>query len=240
MKIRSCSRARSLFPSLGVPAALVAVAALLSGPAGARELSIRCLTVQNGYPKTGAFLHDGSGGGGESLDVKTFLNHKRQEIEVDGDELVFTSESGAKSADDENLVFGRVTLPEGVDSCLFVFEPPVGDRPARVHCVDESLEAFPAGSFKILNLSGIELRLELEDESFGLPLDEAVLIGEIPVGKRNAAAMGAFRKDGEEWKKVASGNWSHPGKKRVFHVATSDKTGRYVTMNGFRDISMPR
>lgn len=219
---------------------LVSLLGIPGGVAEARELSIRCLTVKNGYPSTGAFLHDGSGRSGKALDVKEFLNHKRQEIKVDGNELVFTSESGAKSRDDDRLVFGRVTLPEGVTSCLFVFEPPVGERPARVHCIDDSLPAFPAGSFKILNLSGVELRLELEGESFEMPLDEPLLIDEVPVGKRNAAAAKVYKREGEDWKMVSSGSWTHPGKKRVFYVAKSDKTGRYFDVTGIRDISMPR
>ncbi len=214
--------------------------AALSADAGARDLSIRCLTVKNGYPKTGVFLHHGSSRAGEPLDVKGFLNHKRQEIKIKENELVFTSDSAAASVEDESLVVGRVTLPAGVESCLFVFEPPVGERPARVLFAEDSLEAFPAGSFKILNLSGVELRLELEGNKYALPRDELILIDEVPVGKRNAAAMAAFRKQGDEWRSVASGSWSHPGKKRVFYVATSDKSGRYIKMTGFRDISMPR
>lgn len=210
----------------------------LISPVAAEVLEFRCVSISPRHPATDVFVHDVEAKkGGRPVDVRSFLNHERDKLTRTGTELVFTTGSDVASLEDPKKRIGRVEVPEGVASCIFVFCPPMGERGAAVQLVNDSAEAFPAGSIMFLNLAGEPLRLELEDKPFDCAADKQTLIIDPPVGERSSSAMRAFRKEDDQWVSVATGNWPHPGKKRVLQVATVDRSGRYVSVKGLRDIA---
>lgn len=205
----------------------------------ARPVEVRCLSLASGYPETAVFAHENSGKTDAcELQVKTFLNHKSETLQVEGGEVTFSGSAETPKEGPGAGALGKVSIPDGLQSCVFVFEAPSDGKPARVHVVDDAVARFPKGSLKVLNLTGAVLRLKLEGKVFDCPADKQTVIEDPPVGERNASAMQAFCKRNGQWIQVATSNWSHPGKKRVLQVATLDRSGRRVMMKGYRDISV--
>lgn len=268
-----------------MPAALLLIAGSLAthAPAEERQLQIRGLAKRADRLIEAAYLHiQGSNEPGQAIEVRSFLNHKRQSFDISGDHLILTNAADPASVADDAARLGEVVVPAGLSSGILYIHLPAGDRTGSVHLVDDSADSFPPGSLLVLNLAGSDLRLQLESEDFDLADGKVTLIQDPPVGERNLSAMFAFRaveKDtGEEeaaeeqgegpedtedsvegsrekpanedadegneaveaekkWDQVAAGVWPHPGRKRIFHVATSDASGRFVLLKGFRDIA---
>jgi hypothetical protein len=93
---------------------------------------------------------------------------------------------GSVSAADYDLV-GRAPLLNGTKRMLFLIEATKdsgknsNSHPFRLHGMDDSLEAFPAGSFRFVNLTPDLLRIELAGAILELPGGaQKVVTPEIP------------------------------------------------------------
>ncbi len=219
--------------------AVLAGMTALGGGLEAKDVEIRGVSITQGYPKGEVFLHEeGSKSSGQPIKVQRYLNRDTSAVDVDSAKLVFTTDSKAKSKEDATQQLGSVVLPAGFSRGIALFMPAQGDEPATVHMVDDSAKAFPAGSFHVLNLTEGAVKLVLQDKEFECPAGGTALIQDPPVGERQASAMRMFHagKDGE-WVQVASGNWPHPGKKRVLQIVTATPGTSQIQMRGLSDIA---
>lgn len=222
-------------------AGVVSVASMLfAAPCEAGEVRVRAVSWKPGYPETPVFIHEAGGGkDGTEVKVKSFLNHEYLSVELGGAGLVFTSEADPASLEDETKVIGRVDLPAGCASGVFLFLEPIGDEPGAVKVVDDSLKSFPAGTTKVINLTSGDVRIELEGENFDCPAEGEMLISEQPVKKNNSSGMRAYKNEDDKWIQVKSGVWPHPGTKRVIRAVMLHPITKQIEIRGVRDISSP-
>jgi hypothetical protein len=212
-------------------------------PVSARDLRVRALSFQPGFPaEIHAHLPSGSARVG-LLQVKSFLNHEANTLKFDGDALVFTRQSSPVSATDVHEHLATVRVPAAVTSAIFLFLPDPsgkpGDQPgrSRVVVVDDSLRAFPLGSFKVVNDTKLPVRLELEKEVHSFKAGETRLVAKPRFGENQAAAMRASCEKDGAWQMITSGTWTNPGTKRVLQLFTQDQATGRIEFKGIRDIA---
>lgn len=214
-----------------------------AGPAETAGLRVRGLSFQLDSPPTDVFAHDAAGDGtvpGVRLDVKSYLNHEFSGLPIKGDSLVFTKSADPAGIKDSASVVARAKVPAGFRSGIFMFLPgtgKAGDPPFRVLVIDDAKKAFPPGSLKILNLSPLEVRIQLEKEVFSFKSGETKLIEDPPVAANQSSGMRAFcLKDGK-WQRIGAGIWPHPGTKRVLQVLFENPKSKQVELRGIRDVA---
>ncbi|MEO5716034.1 MAG: hypothetical protein ABIT37_21315 [Luteolibacter sp.] len=228
------------------PLLLAIGAALLScmiAPSLAQqELKVRAISFQPGFPvELHAHLPDGSATAG-LVEIKTFLNDETNLLKYKGGPLVFTARSNPVSATDVNQVIGRVEIPEGVKSCILLFLPEKaepGNLHSRVMAIDDSQPAFPAGSFKIANFASVQVKIELEKETFEFASGEIRVIAKPPFGENKAASMEAYLKHEDKWQLVSSGSWPNPGTRRVLQIVIENPETHQLELKGVRDVVVP-
>lgn len=215
------------------------IAAAVAAP---REISIRSLSFQPGFPDdVHAHLPSGRATVGE-IQVKSFLNHEANRLTFEGEELVFTLKSSPISATDVNQHIGTVDLPENLKSSVLLFIPisqKPGDYQSRVVPIDDSAAAFPSGSFKVANVGNLPIKIELGKDTHQCAPGETLVISKVPFGANQSVGMRAYCKRGDNWKLITSGVWSNPGTKRVLQVFVEDLLTKEVTLKGIRDITKP-
>ncbi|MBB5350851.1 hypothetical protein HNR46_001085 [Haloferula luteola] len=221
---------------------ILCATALLSGWGGlleARDFQIRALSVFQGYPSSGeVYVHE-AGGSGTAVKLKRYLNHESQLLELKGNHVIFTTEASAESIGDETKKLGELDLPAKLARGIVFFSPADGDEPAAAHLVDDSAKGFPAGTFKVINLSSLEVKIELEQKPFPCAPQKETLIAKAPVNDRNASGMRAFYEDEaapQGWKQFAASMWPNPGKKRGLQIILPAQGGQAVTLRGFNDV----
>jgi hypothetical protein len=132
-----------------------------------------------------------------------------------------------------------VDLPAS-KSAIVLFTPDGGSKqPARylARAIDDSAEAFPAGSFLVVNYTKTPVKITLEEKTFEIPADATEAISEIPYSPRQTARMQAFVKKGDAWNLISTGTWTNPGAKRVLEVLTENQATGQVEMRGIRDVA---
>lgn len=225
---------------------LVLSLVLLTGLAFAqdapRELKVRSLCFDEEFPpEIHAHLPSGSATAG-LVQVKPFLNHEVNRLQIKGNTLVFTVKSDPVSATDMNLRLGEVEIAPDATSVILLFVPDAAEltnHHSRVFVIDDSAAGFPAGSFKIANFSSVPLKIELEKDTYEVPPNESKVIAKLPVGEGEMAGMRAFFKQGDEWKIISSGSWADPGTRRVLQLVTEDPVTKQVSIKGIRDVFVP-
>lgn len=100
---------------------------------------------------------------------------------------LYVKDSNAKDGSSYKLV-GKTPLVSGSQRMLLVIcpAPNSGGLPLRLYCVDDSLDAFPPGTFKFLNFSNGALQFKFGEQITKLPA------GEISVVKSNVSEKGGF------------------------------------------------
>ncbi len=206
-------------------------------------LRIRGLAFQLEKPLTEVFAHDPSSNeAGVKVAVKNYLNHEVDIVPVKGTSLVFTTKSDPASAKSAADLVARVSLPANLKSGVFMFLPGSsrpGDPPNRVLVIEDQMRVFPRGSLKILNLSPLPVRIQLEKQNFDFRSGETKVIEDPPVGANNSSGMVAWAIRNNQPQRIGAQVWPHPGSKRVLQVLFENPRSGQVEMAGFRDIAVP-
>jgi hypothetical protein len=221
-------------------AAAAAVLSLLAPATAAPEYQIRGLSMNPGLPLTELHAHNAEGTARAGvIQLKSFLNHEADTLEVKGPKLVFTAKADPASALDPAEVIGRCELPAKPGTVILLFLPEVADKPAcKVLVVDDSKTAFPPGSILVVNSSTLPVKIELEKQPFEFKAGAMKLITDMPVGESNTAGMKGYCERDGKWQVFSSGIWPHPGEKRVLQVLTDNASG-LVDIRGVRDVATP-
>lgn len=216
-------------------------------PAAAQDeagVHFRGLSFQVDDPLSEVYAHDplaAKPGLGTKVDVKNYLNHEFNQLPLSGDSVVFTTKPDPASVKDPAEILGKAKFAANLKSAIFMFLPgsgKAGEPRCRVLVIDDKLRAFPRGSLKILNLSPLPVRIQLEKETYDFKSGETRLIENPPVAENNLSGMRAFCQRGNEWQRIASGMWPHPGEKRVLQVLFENPASKQIEMKGIRDISI--
>ena len=231
-------------PSRLLPVFACLAAALLPLAATAKtaiRVELRLLAFQPDFGTDDAYAHDPDAGpeaAATKTPLKTYLNHEFSTVNLTGRRIVFTTKPERGSLTREGEVLGAVTLPEGVSSAILLFLPPKPDSKVRfqILAIDDSKRAFPAGSFRVSNLSPQPVRIVLEDKNFNFKPGETALITDPPVRDGNQSGMKAFAFRDNTWQRIGSGIWPHPGNNRVVQVLFFDPVMDQVQLRAFDDV----
>ncbi len=213
-------------------------------PAAEQGLRVRGLAFQLAKAPGEIYAHDPSapsGTPGVKLDLKGYLNHEFNLLPFRGKNLVCTASADPASVKDSSSLLAKVTLPDKFKGGIFMFLPGTGaaGSPAyRVLAIDDSLSAFPRGSFKVINLSPATVRIQLEKEIFQFKSGEMKLIEDPPLDENNNSGMRAFSQVGNQWQKIGSGIWPGPGQKRVLQVLFENPSTKQIELKGIRDVAV--
>ena len=185
------------------------------------------------------FVHDPAAASpAVATGIKSYLNHQSTKVTPSGNRLVFTTSADRSSLENPEQRIAEAVVPAGWKSAILLFLPDPGGAKSRwrVLPVADSREEFPAGSFRVFNLSPLAVRIDLEGKPFGFKPGQGGLIENPPMGPTEHAAMRTFAMEGKEWRPVASGMWPDPGRARVLQILYRDpKTGR-IQLRGFDDV----
>ena len=105
--------------------------------------------------------------------------------------------------------------------------------------VDDSKKAFPPGSYKILNLSSLPVKIELEKKAFDFKPGEIRNIENPPVNDANSSGFKGTCESGGQWEMFGSGTWPHPGGRRGLQVIIDNPDTKLVDIRGIRDVATP-
>lgn len=207
-----------------------------------QDVRVRSLCFKEGFPvelyayETAGFAKAGM------VEIKSFLNHEESILKLKTRSVLFTRKSNPASATDVNEVIGKVDLPPASPSCILLFMPESnepGNYQSKVVSIDDSAKSFPPGSFKVVNLGSLPVKIELEKESYEIPAGESKVIDKPPYGENQSVAMTAFCKRDEKWQTITSSVWLNPGTRRVLQLITEDPVSKQVEIKGIRDVVVP-
>ncbi len=206
-------------------------------------LRVRALSFQLDSPPPAVFAHLAGSPNkepGVPLDVKSYLNHEFSTLPSAASNVVFTTDADPASVGKPAAIVAKAKMPEGFKRGLLMFLPgsgQAGEPPFRVLVISDTRQDFPPGSVKILNLSPQPVRIQLENKNFDFKSGETKVIENPPVADNNSSGMKAFAYGENEWRRIASGAWPHPGEKRVLQVLFLNPATRQVEIRGVRDVS---
>jgi len=206
------------------------------------EMEIRLLAFTPDLQRTEAFAHDPAAQDTTAsvpTPIKSYLNHEFSKVTTQSRRLVFTTKSDRPSMTRPGELIGEVTLPEKTSSALLVFLPGKKDGKAicQILAINDSRQAFPAGSFHTMNLSGLPVKLTLENKPYDFPPGATVLIENPPVREGHVSGMRAFVKQGETWDQVATGLWPHPGQSRGIKLFYQNPASGKIQLRAFDDVA---
>jgi len=214
-----------------------------AAPKEAPGLKIRALSFQLDSPPADVYAHDPATGGkipAVKIDMKSYLNHEFNLQPSHPESLVFTKSADVASLKDPASLVAKAKVPPNLKSGIFMFLPgsgKAGEAPFRVLVVEDSQQAFPAGSFKVMNLSPHKVRIQLENQNYPFASGETKLIENPPVGPSNASGMKGFALIGQQEQRIAATIWPHPGKKRSLQVIFLNPKSGEVEIRGIRDVA---
>jgi hypothetical protein len=222
------------------------LAALIATPLGAREtpaaptLELRLLAFNSALGIDSVYAHDPAKPGAPSVavPVKTYLNHEFTSLAAAGRRLAFTAKPDPASLNRAGELLGEVTLAEDTYSAILLFlpAPPSGKTAFKILVVEDSPKAFPAGSFKVFNLSPQAVRIQLEKKTFDFKPGAKALIQDPPVGDNYHSAMRAFAFQNQKWQRIATGLWPPPGEARVLQILFQHPQTGQVQLRAFDDV----
>jgi hypothetical protein len=173
-----------------------------SGPAAASNFTCAVWGVQP-YPEL--FYHQG----GEFLPVELSPGQRSKVYPLKGTEVfelfirkATVAGTADSSAPPEYEKVGVTALPEGAKRMLFLIEAKNEGQgpPLQLLAMDDSLEAFPAGSYRFLNRTPELLRIDFGGATHDLPPGELKIVtpvlpeagGFLPVVIKNEQGLSLF------------------------------------------------
>jgi hypothetical protein len=204
-------------------------------------LRLRLLAFQPGQATEQAFLHDPAAPpatAGTKAPVKSYLNHEFTPVSATSPKLILTKSADSASLAQPDEWLAEITLPAGVKSAVLMCLPEATGAkfPFRVLVMDDSKKAFPPGSFRVTNLSPSQVRIELEKRPWLIKPGATEIIIDPPVRHGNLSGMKTFVQEGQNWRRIASGIWPHPGKERVIQLLFYHPVAKQVQLRAFDDI----
>lgn len=225
---------------------LAGIAAALLLPLCAKEktaaaIEIRMLAFQPGLATDEAYAHDPNSPAATpavQVPLKTYLNHDFTTLNLTGRKLIVTSKPDHESLTRDGELLGETTLPEGIRSAILLFLPgkPGGKARFQILAIDDSSRVFPAGSFRISNLSQQEVRIVLEAKTYQFKPGQTELVTDPPVREGNQSGMKAFALRNNTWHRIGSGIWPHPGENRVVQILYQNPQTGQVQLRAFDDV----
>ena len=235
------------FPSAARPLAVTACLAgallpLAAKPGNSSNVEIRLLAFQTDFATAEAYAQDPDAPAETAsikTPIKTYLNHEFATVAPTARRLVFTTKPDRASLTREGEVLGAVTLPEGLRSTILLFLPPkTGSKASsQIMTIDDSKKAFPAGSFRVSNLSPQPVRIVLEDKTYEFKPGTIEFIKDPPVRAGNQSGMMAYTFHNNDWQRIGSGIWPHPGRGRVVQILFFNPLSDQVQLRAFDDVA---
>ena len=235
---------KQLLPAASL--ALPACIAVLLMPLSAKEkpdtrVEIRLLAFQPGMATDEAFIHDPAAPANTAavkVAVKSYLNHEFASVPLTGRRLAITTKPERESLTRPGELLGETVLPEGVRSAILLFLPasPEDKSRCRILAMDDSKRAFPAGAFRVTNLSPKAVRIVLEEKTYLFKPGEIQLIIDPPARAGKQSGMKAFAYQDNGWQRIGSGIWPHPGKNRVVQVLFENPASGQVQLRAYDDV----
>ncbi|TAE75715.1 MAG: hypothetical protein EAZ84_08815 [Verrucomicrobia bacterium] len=220
--------------------ALLATSLAAQEPPARPPLELRLLAFNSSLGIDAVHAHDPANPDAPSVatPIKTYLNHEFSTLNPGGNTLRFTTRPEPESATRPEELLGDVTLPAGTRSAILLFlpVPPGGKSRFKILPIDDSSKAFPAGSFKVFNLSPQAVRIQLETQNFDFKPGATTLIQDPPVGDNHHSSMRAFAFHGKQWQRIATSLWPPPGEARVLQILFQHPQSGQVQLRGFDDV----
>lgn len=201
---------------------------------------IRALSFRIEEPLDVAYAH-GVKVPGVKLEVKSYLNDIAGSLPLEGStDLVLTNSPDPASVKDPAAVLAKVKFAPTLKSGVFMFLPGTGkegDPKYRVLVLEDSVDEFPAGSLKLMNLSPLPIRMRLETKDFDVKSGQILVIKDPPMGDNQHAAMTVSSFKGDKWQPFGNTALPAPGRARVFQVFYENPASGKVEMRGIRDVA---
>jgi hypothetical protein len=223
----------------------VCLAALLL-PLAAQEkpenrVEIRLLAFQSDMATDEAYVHDPAAAAKTAalkVAVKSYLNHEFATVSLTGRRLAVTTKADRESLTRAGELLGETDLPAGVRSAILLLLPAAAGGKARcqVLTIDDSKRAFPAGSFRVTNLSPQPVRIVLEEKIYQFKPGEIKFITDPPVRAGKQSGMKAFAFHDNVWQRIGSGIWPHPGENRVVQVLFTNPASGQIQLRAYDDV----
>ena len=208
---------------------------------GGVKAELRLLAFSSDIKVTEAYAHDVAGPvdvPGVKVDIQSYLNHDFSALTLRSRKIAFSTKPDRGSLTREGELVAEVTLPEGGDSSILLFLP--GKAGAKqmyqVLPVPDSKRAFPAGSYSCTNLSGLPVRLTLEEKAYDFKPGLAMLIQNAPVQANGHSAMRTFAFKDNKWFAVSTGLWPAPGESRNLMIFFQDTVTGNLRLQAFDDV----
>lgn len=221
--------------------ALFVTPLLLAAPEKPVEISLRTLSFTPELQIQEAYVLDPGEEAAAPVKttIKSYLNHESLRIKTKSHRLAFITTSDKASLSKEGEFIGDVSLPEKSTSVLLVFLPnKAGEKASRkIVAVDDSKQAFPAGSYYMANVTAQATRLTLETTDYEFAPDQGILITKPPLRDDGNCGMRAFIKKDNEWKQISSGLWSSPGNGRSLKFFFETPGTGKVQLRSFDDVA---
>ena len=241
---RPRSGTAGLLAFLGFSLGIIPVLGAQSAEPQGSSVRLRLLAFQPGQATDQVFLHDPAMSGaaepvmGVQAPMKSYLNHESVAFVAKSRRVVLTKAADPSSLPQPGQLLGEATLPAGLRSAVLLCLPDATDAktPFRVMVIDDSKKAFPPGSYRVSNLSPSPVRIELEKRPWVIQPGATEMIVDPPVRHGNLSGMRAFVREGDQWRRIASGIWPHPGDERVIQLLYYHPVARQVQLRAFDDI----
>lgn len=221
---------------------LVALASLVRAQAPqAQAIEIRLLAFRTEMRSDEVFAQDPEAGDkavAVNTPLRSYLNHQFTTLMLSGRKVVFTKQPDRASLGRPDAVLGEWQVPDGLRSAILLFLPEKnGDKhPCHILTIDDSKRAFPAGTFRVSNLSPQPVRIELEHQTYQFKPGDTDFITDPPVRDGNLSGMKAFAFQNNVWQRIGSGIWPHPGPNRVLQILYFDDNAGHVRLRAYDDV----
>ena len=166
------------------------------------------------------------------------LDSSQNQISVTGEQVVLgkLGTNGAGKPAMEAMAVAK--LPVSGSEFLFLLVPSGKDSGEVYRCLvlPDDTANFPAGGFRLINLSPAKLRFAMGDERLELLPGTIKVLGHIS----GAAEDGRFAyvvqyQDGEVWNRLSTGFWTRRDSIRSLQVAFRDPLTQRLVMRGYDD-----
>jgi hypothetical protein len=212
----------------------------IAASASARDVTLRLLAFDQSVVRDETYAFDPASieTPGVPAPIKGFLNHETITIPLVGSGILFSAVNKAEVAARVEAFVALAKIPEQGNRFILIFLPgPAGKAPVLV--VDDTVQAFPLGSYQVFNLSGKPVRLTLEGKPFEYAPGKNGIVEDPPVQENQHSAMYAFTQSDGKWQRIGSGLWPHPGTRRSIQIFYDNPRSERTELKGFRDIAPP-
>jgi hypothetical protein len=227
-------------------ATLFACFAALSSPIRAEVpqgagIELRLLAFQPEMSTDEVFAHDPAAtnkAAGVNTPLRSYLNHQFTTLMASSRRVVFTKLPDRSSLAQPDAVLGEWQVPVGLRSAILLFLPEKtgAGHPYKIMAIDDSKNAFPVGTFRVSNLSPHPVRILLEEKNYDFKPGQTGFITDPPVREGNQSGMKAYSFHDNNWQRIGSGIWPHPGESRVVQILFIHPARGHVQLRAFDDV----